>query len=197
MPICTLTENEIVRGLLSEEEHVRQRTSLCIYKDDEINRSVKGYVQKRGGTLQQANEVFDYAFLRFDIRVQCGLYPDPRIPENDWRKTLGVIGYKAWDYKEYGQIKLRTLDEWKETYDPIAPLSESDFQIDLHDLLNLFPQCGPQCSFIFDKLMQGYKQNEIAEMLTEALGKTVSHENLRQMVGACRRELSRRISSLT
>ena len=72
MPKCTLTEDEIVQRLRSEDDVVRTRTEYSISNDDEVNRSVKGYVQNNGGTWQQAKEVFFYAFEVFTSKVRIG-----------------------------------------------------------------------------------------------------------------------------
>lgn len=193
MPKCTLTETEIIMGLRSTEESDRTKTSLCLYKDDNINRSVKGYVQNHGGTWQQAQEVFDYAFLRFDVRVRDGRYPDANLTENNWRKTLAGIGYHAWDYGDYGQINMRSYDEWKDAYDPIEPISEQDYPSKIEYLFNMLDLCGSNCRFIFEKQLEGYDLKEIAELLTQKLGRPISHDNVRTQKTNCMKELGKRI----
>jgi len=195
MPDCPLTENEIVLGLRSEEESVRTRTSNCIYYDAQVNRSVKGYVNNRGGSSEQVKQaVFDYAFRIFEKKVRTGKYPDVSLNENNWRKTLAGIGYFAWDKRKYDQIDLRSFDEWKDSYDPIAPICEEDYPPDIEYLLSMLDKCGPNCRFIFEKNhLEGYDLKEIAGLLTEKLGRPISHDNVRQQKSNCLKELRGRL----
>lgn len=194
MPDCPLSENEIVLGLRSEEESVRTRTSNCIYHDAQVNRSVKGYVIKREGSLEQAQAVFDYAFLTFEKKVRTGKYPNVSLAENNWRKYLAGIGYFAWDKRKYGQTDLPSFDEWKDSYDPIAPISEEDYPPKIEHILSMLDECGPNCRFIFEKNeLEDYDLKETAKLLTEKLGRPISHDNVRQQKYNCLNRLRERL----
>ncbi len=183
MSTCQLTEQQIVEGLRDPDALVCQRTEKELYFDLPVNTSVKGYVQRREGNRGQAEEVFDYAFLHFNIRVRDHRYPDPDRLENDWRKTLSNIGYKAWDYKEYGQYKPKPFEEWKESYDPIGPLVESDYQVSIADILDRVDRLGAHCRFILEHELKGYNQLEISELLG------ISHDSVRQQKTQCLQRL--------
>lgn len=187
MPTCKLTEDEIVSGLRSEEESLRRRTQRMLYTDDQVNRSVKGYVQKRFGTWDQAQEVFDYAFIQFDAKVRNEEYPGTNVSDNNWRKMLCGIGYLAWNYKKYGQKEMLALDQWKDTYDPIDSIQENDLEIDLESIFLLLEKCGKNCRFIFEKEIEGFNLEEIAGMLS------ISHENSRKRKSNCMKELRNKI----
>lgn len=198
MPNCTLSEIEIVEGLRSQDAIVSQRTQNALYLDDAVNASVKGYVQNRSGTWEQAHQVFDYAFLHFDRRVRDGRYPSPNHLENNWRKTLCGIGYNAWNFKDYGQNDPRPFDVLPDNYNPIAPISEDDLNmLQIDHILETLDQCGPTCRFIFEQEIEGYNAKEIAESLTRLLGKPISHENARTQKYNCMKELRKRINPPT
>ena len=180
MPKCTLTEDEIVQGLRNDDDLAKTRTEYILFKDDEVNRSVKGYVQNKGGTWHQAQLVFAYAFETFTAKVRIGKYPSTEIQENDWRKTMSGIGYFAWDKKNYGQ---RSNQDGGETLlgeealqnisiDPFEEKDVEDFQkFKYNQLMSHFSNCGRfpagQCKFIMENhYINDWHDDEIAEALS-------------------------------
>ena len=187
MPKCTLTEDEIVQGLRSDDGLVKTRTESSIFKDDEVNASLKGYVQNKGGTWHQAQVVFAYAFETFTAKVRIGKYPSTEIQENDWRKTMSGIGYFAWDKKNYGQ---RSNQGGGETLlgeealqnisiDPFEEKDVEDFQnFKCSQLMSHFSTCGRfpagQCKFI----MESY---HIHDLIDEKIAESIELDRLSKL----------------
>ena len=103
---------------------------------------------------------------------------------------MAGIGYNAWKIKNYGQRIKRNEQETlldNEALLNINPINDDDMDLSVEGILAIAAQCGPNCRFIFQKLLEGYEMKEIAELLD------ISHENARKQKSDCAKKLRTRL----
>ena len=126
-----LTNNQIVRGLLQQED------AVINYLYEEIGPKVKQYIMSVGGSAEEANDIFQEGIVSAYVNIKSGKY---KVSENTKFTTylIQICKYKWYDnVKSAHHSKNTVLDmDVKNDDDILGSLIQDEKYSQLHKLID-------------------------------------------------------------
>lgn len=162
----------------------RDEVINLLYKDEKLRKSITTLVMRGGGSIEDAQSVFNLALIQFVKTVVKR--QDLKIDSSISSYIVGVAKF-VW-YKEVRQkVKHRTqpLEGGIDAIDPIAPesLVLSDEKNNL--LKSLLNQLGKNCKEVLMHWANGYKMEQIAKMMnyqSAGMAKKKKYQCMKQLL---------------
>jgi len=153
-----LTDNQIVKGLLQQED------AVINYLYEEIGPKVKQYIMSVGGSAEEANDIFQEGIVSAFVNIKSGKY---KVSENAKFTTylIQICKYKWYDTLKSAHKSKRGAEmiDVPDDANIVEAMEESEKYSILHTLIDAL---GDQCKEILNRF---YWQKESIEEISKAL----------------------------
>jgi len=153
-----LTNNQIVRGLLQQED------AVINYLYEEIGPKVKQYIMSVGGSAEEANDIFQEGIVSAFVNIKSGKY---KVSENTKFTTylIQICKYKWYDVLKsaHKSKKGSEMIDIPDDASIVEAMETNEKYAMLHALINAL---GDQCKEILQRF---YWQKESIEEISKAL----------------------------